>query len=71
MCRRRVPTKGSRERGGGNGELLLSACAGESVRAVGCCLLGDIGAGPGPGLQEARACVRRPEGGVRGMGEKK
>lgn len=36
----------------------------------GCCFLGDIGAGPGPGLQkEARACVRRPKGGVRGMGE--
>lgn len=49
---------------------LLSACSGEAMRALGCCFLGDIGAGPGPGLQkEARACVRGPEGGVRGMGE--
>lgn len=35
------------------------------------CFLGDIGAGPGPGLQkEGRGCVREPEGAVRGMGEK-
>lgn len=40
------------------------------MRALGCCFLGDTGAGPGPGLQkEERACVRRPEGGVCGMGE--
>lgn len=59
-----------REGGEAIGDSLLSACSGESMRALGCCFLGDIVTGPGPGLQkEERACVRRPEGGVRGMGE--
>lgn len=68
---RRVCTKGCAPKGGrgGNGDSAFCALR-RVLRALGCCFLGDIGAGPGPGLQKAaRACVRRPEGGVRGMGE--
>lgn len=57
------------------GEAVTTLCSlyaweSQPMMALGCCFLGDIGTGPGPGLQkEAGACVRRLEGGVSGMGE--